>query len=254
MKPATYKRIATTRPAAFGSFIKKLLRIKRQVVNTPLGSFYLDPASNLGFTILESGRYEPEVTRAMEVYLTPASTFIDLGANEGYHSIIASRLAKRVIAIEPQERLLPVIQKNIELNACKNIEIISVAISDRIGSASLYLYPEINTGASGLTPTLRYPMASKMVKTTTLEALFDSLFLTTCDLIKIDIEGGEWDAIFGSPDLFKEQRIAALIIEPTDHQLEKQKHRFSEITDFLTSCGYQPDRRFECSYYRQVWS
>jgi hypothetical protein len=74
VKPSTYKRIATLRPAFLGTTLKSLLRIKRRVVKTERGDFLIDPASNLGFTILEHGVYEPEVTRAMLEFLTPASS------------------------------------------------------------------------------------------------------------------------------------------------------------------------------------
>jgi len=61
--------------------------------------------------------------------LPPGGIFIDLGANEGYFSVIGSKLvgmAGRVLAFEPQSRLQPVINRNSTLNSCDNVEVLPI--------------------------------------------------------------------------------------------------------------------------------
>ena len=121
------------RPAVLGSVIKKLLFSHREIAETSQGKFWIDPASNLGYKLLYVGEHEPYMIKTLQQYLQPGSTFIDLAANEGYFSVIASKLVGsqgKVFAIEPQSRLLDIINKNLDLNECNNVKILPIAISD----------------------------------------------------------------------------------------------------------------------------
>src|SRR3954453_22426329 len=76
------------RPAALGSLLKKGLGVKRSVIVTDAGRFYADPVS--GFArLLTNGGYEHGLVVALWSLLEPGGCFVDLGANEGYFSVIA---------------------------------------------------------------------------------------------------------------------------------------------------------------------
>src|SRR5919199_1067555 len=103
------------RPEIAASFVKKLLGFKRTNLVTTEGAFYVDIASCLGYPLLKTGVYESGMVQVIKTYLKPGNIFVDLGANEGYFTVIASRLvgkAGKVIAIEPQSRLQPIIREN----------------------------------------------------------------------------------------------------------------------------------------------
>src|SRR5690242_17630309 len=105
---ALYRGLMRVRPAFVASAIKRVLRLRRQLVTTPLGSFEVDPVSHLGLSLLTHYSYEPEMESFIEREIGPGMTFIDVGANEGYFSIAAARrvgLQGRVISVEPQARL-----------------------------------------------------------------------------------------------------------------------------------------------------
>ena len=53
--------------------------------------FYADPSSGLGMSLLR-GSYEPGTVAALRKYLRAGATFLDLGANEGLFSVLASEL------------------------------------------------------------------------------------------------------------------------------------------------------------------
>ena len=76
----------------------------RRLITTAGVSLMINPVSAIGVQML-SGEYEPGTRHILQKYLSVGSTFIDLGANEGYFSIIASQIvghSGEVIAIEPQ--------------------------------------------------------------------------------------------------------------------------------------------------------
>jgi FkbM family methyltransferase len=64
-------------------------------------------------------------------YLRPGAVFIDMGANEGYFSVLASGVvgpSGAVIAVEPQSRLQGVIQTNLDANACLNVRLVRCVV------------------------------------------------------------------------------------------------------------------------------
>lgn len=230
------------KPAFIASFIKKMVFFKREVVETADGSFFIDSASEFGYRIILDGTYELGMVEILKRFLNPGGVFIDLGANEGYFSVIASRLVGRegrVIAVEPQERLKEIIKKNSELNGCDNIDLVSIAVSDKEGIGYLYMSPDMNTGSSSFIKETLYPVPRKEVKTKTLANIFADNNLDRCDLIKIDIEGWEYNAIFGSPDIFKEHRIKAIALETHPKLLARRGLSEEAIFEFLSASGYR---------------
>jgi FkbM family methyltransferase len=181
------------------------------------------------------------MTQILKTYLKPQSVFIDLGANEGYFSVIASKLVKsqgKVFAIEPQSRLQPIIKENINLNSCNNIQVLQVAISGKSETVTLFVSPDMNTGSTSLIQTTAYSLPKQEVTSITLAEFFQMHEIDTCDLIKIDIEGYEYEAIMKSPELFRTRRFKAIALELHPYYLEKRGLSGETITSFLSDCGY----------------
>lgn len=243
------------RPALLGSALKKALGVRRSVVATSSGRFYVDPVSALGAT-LTRGTYEPTLVLALWALLEPRSTFLDVGANEGYFSVIAAKLVGpngRVVCVEPQRRIRAILEKNLELNHVTNTRIVDAAISDSCGAATLHISPDTNTGSTALRQSTVYPTRREQVDTITLSKLFDTCGLEQVDLMKLDIEGFEYEAILGSPDLFREQRIRALALELHGRALAARDHASEDIIAFLKNCNYRMDPRFPQTLDSSIW-
>lgn len=239
-----YKLVLALRPAPLGVAIKHLLRIKRRVVETDNGSFFVDPCSNFGILLVRDGLYEKDMVTTFKSLLTANSVCVDVGANEGYFSVIASRIVGpggRVVAVEPQSRVLPILDKNIKLNRADNIKVHQVVISDENGTAEIHLEPDNNTGSSGLYRTTRYRVPSETVGMITLSALLDQNGIDGVDLMKMDIEGGEYEAILGSREVFKSRRVRRLALELHPVILRRRGLDPSAITSFLSASGYKLD-------------
>lgn len=235
------------RPALLGQWAKRILCWRRQVVIVPAGRFWVDLASNFGLRVTSSEGYEPETARALLAFLSPGMVFVDLGANEGFFSVLASRQVGpmgRVFAIEPQSRLTAVLRRNLELNDASNVTLAVVAISDTSGAAEFNLAPDTNSGSSGLARATRYANPTQSVRTLTLDGFLAEYALASIDVMKIDIEGFEYEAVLGSPDVFRQRRVRCLLIEIHDALLAKRSRRSADIVDFLLDCGY---RRTACA-------
>lgn len=236
------------RPAFIASFLKRILRVKRRLIETSEGKFFIDPLSNFGDRLLTAGGYEPEMTDSLKRILKNGDTFLDIGANEGYFSILASRYVGKtgkVICIEPQSRLQCIIIKNIEENKSENIEVFQRAISDSNGTAVLYLSPDMNTGSSGLFRTTKYRTLVENVPLTTLSQFLGDLNIKKINLMKIDVEGFEYEIILGSKSVFEEGIVDNIALELHPTTLAKRGKSDLDIMDFLKGCGYKKNNKYE---------
>jgi FkbM family methyltransferase len=234
------------RPAILGQGIKRLLGWGRQEVRVADGCFWVDLASNFGFRVTSVEGYEPETKALLVSFLKPGMAFVDLGANEGFFSVIAARAVGptgRVLAIEPQARLGTVIRRNLALNAAAHVTLAQVAISDVAGAADFNLAPDTNSGSSGLTRATRYTNPTQSVRLLTLEACLQEYSLPTVDVMKVDVEGHEYEAILGSKELFRTRRVKRVLVEVHEKMLTARGLRARDISDVLLSCGYERQDR-----------
>lgn len=229
------------RPSFVASWFKRILGIKRYDIETSFGHFYIDPVSHFARELLALEGYEPEMRKTLKYYLKPSSTFVDIGANEGFFSILASNLigpSGKVVAVEPQSRLQAVTHRNFELNHCSNVSLVQYAVSDKECDAELSLSPDTNTGSTSLNQSTHYHLPMEVIPTIKLSTLFDNSGIDTADLVKMDIEGFEYEAVLGSPELFVTHRIKAFALELHPTALKKRGLDPQDITDFLENCGY----------------
>jgi FkbM family methyltransferase len=238
-----HRTLMRIRPEPLAAVLKTVLRVSRREIETPFGRFFVDPASNFGIRLISVAVYEPDETSIILEVTRNARSFVDVGANEGYFSVIASmNMPKggKVIAIEPQLRLLPILQKNMELNGIL-FDVLSSAISDCDGVAAMFFSSSINTGTSGFVRTTRYPRPRKTVRVARLESVLKDARISTVDCMKIDIEGLEYEAIMGSRRLFESRSIKHILIQMHPDQMSRRGHDPGDLTEFLQECGYRND-------------
>jgi len=204
------------RPAFLAAALKKVFGIRRKTVEVKEGVYWIDPVSQFAVNLVAEHGYEPEMGETLRRYLRPGGTFVDIGANEGFFTVQAAKIVGpfgRVLAVEPQGRLQEVIRKNLELNGLTNVTLIKSAVSDQPGEAELHISPSTNTGSTGLSQSTRYRVPQEVVPVNTLEAILAKAGIQAVDLMKMDIEGFEYEAITGAEKLLKEKRIQALALE-----------------------------------------
>jgi FkbM family methyltransferase len=229
------------RPAPLASMIKRLLRIQRVEIVTDGGRFWVDPASFSGLELAQTGQYDPVTLAVVRRLLSPGDTFIDIGANEGFFTVIASKLVGptgSVLAVEPQLRLQSVLAKNLALNSCVNVNVIRAAISDHAGNSTLHLTPDVNNSASGLAAPTRYQLTTQPVTLMTLADLV-AMAKGTAPVVKMDIESFEHEAIHGSEVVFRAFGVRALILELHYQMLRKRKLDIEAVPRLLRACGYE---------------
>jgi FkbM family methyltransferase len=234
--------VRKVRPAPLAGLLARAFCLnRRRYISTSRGTFYLNPVSQLGWEVTKS-EYEPEMRTTLERYLSPGATFIDLGANEGYFSVISSRLvgqSGRVFAIEPQSRLKDVIEKNLAANDCTNVTVLQRLVSDKPGTAKLYITPSMNTGGSSLYRPNRYPLPSESIPSYSLADLLAELRIEHCDLMKVDIEGAEWEVFMPAAEVLRRGVLRNIALETHPSILAKRGLNVEDLHAHMRRNSYQ---------------
>ncbi|GIK97011.1 MAG: hypothetical protein BroJett029_12200 [Alphaproteobacteria bacterium] len=139
------------------------------------------------------GLWEPDLTSFIKNRLKSGSIFIDVGANVGYFSLLASKVvgsAGQVIAIEASPKICRKLERNIHLNGANNIRVINKAVADRIGTIKLFAGPDSNLGQTTSIPRNELEVEGT-VPAAPLAELVGVKWLKAASIIKIDIEGAE---------------------------------------------------------------
>jgi FkbM family methyltransferase len=129
-------------------------------------------------------------------------TILDLGSNIGA-SLIYFRLRypqARLIGFEPDPRVFARLERNVaQFDA---VEVFNAAVAPTGGQLTFFRYPEYSW-ASSLMPLWGSAADQITVAARTLDDVVDDLGLGSVDLLKIDIEGAEWDVLPGFRQIHK---------------------------------------------------
>lgn len=170
-------------------------------------------------------------------------TVVDVGANVGCFAFRVAPRARRVLAVEPEPGNFAALTAN--LGGLPNVERVCCAVAGESGELTLYrdadgtqggrftLYRELDPGFLG------DPLT---VPVTTLDALFADHGIERCDLLKLDAEGAEYDALYGaSPETLA--RVAAIAGEYHDVRPDDPRTRVDAFRTFLESHGFRVEVR-----------
>jgi FkbM family methyltransferase len=170
--------------------------IKDELV-LPEGVLLLNRHDPIVSGALSLGIYEAFFAEEFRRRLRPGMTVIDIGANLGYYTLIASPLADRVIAFEPESENVALLAGTITRNDLANVVLIQKGLGDKEETRSLSLHPD-NKGKHSLLQIDEEGVTTADINVTTLDAALAPLSVAQVGLIKIDIEGWEAKALRGA--------------------------------------------------------
>lgn len=113
---------------------------------------------------------------------------LDIGANIGLHSIILSKCGFDIRAYEPDPQHFEILQRNLALNQCSNVQAFNVAVSSKKGIMEFVRVLGNTTGShlAGSKPNPYGELERFPVNVEAIEPL-----ITWADLVKVDVEGHE---------------------------------------------------------------
>lgn len=158
--------------------------------------------------------WEETETKILKEELKCGDVFVDIGANIGYYTVLASRIVGergKVFAIEPDPENFFILEKNVKFNSCNNVVLIKAAVSDVTGKTKLFL-SDYNKGQHQ-TYDSGEGRESIEVNTIKMDDFFQNIFCKRIDLVKMDIEGEEFKALRGMSNLLRQGVIKKIITE-----------------------------------------
>lgn len=203
-------------------------------------TIFLNPADKvITQMLMDSGTYEPETTATIHDLLGPGDTFIDVGANIGWFTLIASREVGdqgRVVAFEPEPQSFEFLRRNVEFNKCSNVILEEKALSDKPGNVWLYI-ADTNKGGHSF---FESPERSARVK---VQALPLDEYLKgmegEIDLVKIDTEGAEGIILEGMRDAIQTRQRMSIVLEFTPGVLREGGRDPAAFFDPLLDSDYK---------------
>lgn len=194
-------------------FVKRVLR-RDLTVSLPTGLRLDLPRENQAASevYVKSCRLDWGSDALLARHLGRGGWFIDVGANIGYYSLYMAPLVRRVIAVEPDRRNWPALERNAA--RATNVTVVRAAASARAGTGFLW------TGGNSAIGHLAADGQPTDITTVDLLAAGD-----TVTGIKIDVEGHDFDVLRGAEATLRR-----------DHPLV--------LTEFTASEGNRPAALF----------
>ena len=243
----TRQKVAAARLlSACVRFVRSLAGRDSHARVTRLGiRWQLDLREGIDLSIYCLGAFERRNLRAYSKLIRGGEVIIDVGANVGAHTLHFARLAGpegRVVAIEPTRWALEKLVANVALNP---------ALAPRVTPKQLFLAgsedplePEIYASwpVAGDDADLHRELRGRKMPTVgasalTLDRLVEELKLTRIDLIKIDVDGNEWQVVSGAHETLRKFR-PTLMLELAPYSFTGREEEFGAFVEAVLAHRY----------------
>ena len=194
------------------------------------------------------GSFYKDDKRIIEKILKQGMTFVDIGANIGYFSLLASSLVGDkglVIAFEPNFKTYSNFKKTIENNSIKNIKLYDCALGDWVGNALLYPNHEDKNNATATLVNVGQKEGYE-IKVNTLDNIIEKLDLKKIDYLKIDVDGYEPNVLKGASNALKSKIIKNIQLEFGCYLLKANNYSSKQLYKTILGYGYKD---IELEYY-----
>ncbi|HUO34602.1 MAG TPA: FkbM family methyltransferase [Candidatus Acidoferrum sp.] len=174
--------------------------------------------------------------------LKPGMVFLDIGAYHGIYSLVAAKRLNgtgRVVAFEPSPREFARLRLHLGWNGIRNARAEHLAVAAAGGEKEFFQVSSGDTSRGGL----RAPTSNDLVRplTVSVVSLDDYLrkaSLDRVDVVKLDVEGGELDALRGASSLLERHR-PMFICEVLDIATEPWGYKAREIVSAFLSHDFE---------------
>lgn len=169
-------------------------------------------SSNVGFLL---GSAEPESQNALTLLVRPNAIVYDIGANVGFLTLIAARLAGssgRIFAFEPLKENFGLLEHNLRINEFTNVAARNIALAAHDGTEDFVMSANATFGGlSTAAVKVEDEVGRIKVEVRRLDSLVEQESLPLPNVIKIDVEGAEEQVLEGALQTIARSRPVLLI-------------------------------------------
>jgi FkbM family methyltransferase len=175
----------------------------------------------------------------------PGDTVVDLGANQGVFTVLAGRIARKVIAIEAQSGFCKAIQDNAKRNDCSGAVVVEFGI---LGSSTGIFADNTSLVNASHYDGVRPPELS-------MSDVLQRNRVDRVDFLKIDIEGSEFALLRDAAAWLPTVRKIAMEVhtdfgDPSELEALLKREGFETA---LLSADLLPARRLQTCGYLYAW-
>jgi len=167
-------------------------------------------------------------------HLKEHDIFVDIGANVGHYTLLASGVSKaRTIAIEPIPNTYEKLQKNINLNHLEaKVTCLNIGLGEAEGELKF---------TKGFDVMNRVALENENVPTLTvpIQKLDEVLRNEQPTFLKIDVEGFEYYVLKGATETLQKESLKCILLE-FNNSGDKFGISDQKVFDFVTSYGFKP--------------
>lgn len=184
---------------------------------------------------LKAGEREEETVRLFREAVTRGAVVLDIGAHLGYFSALAAKRGATVIAFEPNPHTLPYLRRNLERNGVADrVRVVERAAGASTGTATFFL------SEAGDESSLHAHSPEDELTTVEVAPVDAETEGLAVDVIKIDVEGGEVEAIRGMARTLAEAPAdVVLFVERNGPALRRAGHAPEELDAALEAHGLE---------------
>ena len=203
---------------------------------------YLELSNPFTWDLVLGKDLEKDVKQEFSQNVSEGDTVIDVGAHIGEYTLLGAKLVGNkglVISVEPDHDTVKSLKENIILNDFKNCSILEKAVGEKIETKSLYKVSKEDVYGY-LDP---YVVNKKLkkhseIEVTTIDQIVLSKNLDLVNLLKIDVEGFEYEVLLGCNESLKKNKIKKIIIELHPKYLKYKGINEDLIHTFLKKHGF----------------
>jgi FkbM family methyltransferase len=147
------------------------------------------------WNLVDKGHWEGDTLEAISRLRGESDIFVDVGCWIGPTALYAATKYSRVFAVEPDTKAFAAVTDNIHVSEVNNVEVFNIAISSDDRGLTLANHSE--TGGDSMTSALLVGSGTPelSIRTKSLLQLFDDCNIDKRVVMKIDIEGHEFDLL-----------------------------------------------------------
>jgi FkbM family methyltransferase len=204
----------------------------------------LDITEHVQRWIYYFGVYERETVELFLRLVKPGMTVVDIGANVGQYTLLANSVvgaSGSVHAFEANSRNATKLRANLAQNDSSRVEVNAVALSDTVGTVTLYSANNDNAGEHSLFQ-FDSTMQGEEITAITLDHYVASAAFGSSrrvDVIKIDVQGAEAMVLRGAETTLRTHQ-PLIICEFEERWLQGMGSSTVELKAWLRSLGYVP--------------